>query len=306
MISKTTVGGAFAAIIAGGLSLRAPPAHAQAPPEEEGAPSAEPAEPAEQPEAAPGEILPSAQPPKPPKPSRVWKDIVVVPRKPVLKIKRFELAPFAGVNINDPLIGHYSLGAEVNYFLTDVLSVGVAGSKFFKDQQDLDLDVRRTYRLAARTNSYDYGASLNFGYVPAYGKFTIFNRWLLHWEGLVTAGVGVVHTTIIPRQPDDPKFSTMNIAPNLGMGGRIWLTRWMSVFFLFRDFIYNDHFEPTDREGIEDEYCRAQDEEITGSCRDDAIDRVSDKAETGLVNNIMFMAGASFFLPTDFQYTTFR
>src|SRR5262249_14691177 len=54
-----------------------------------------------------------------------WQDIVVVPRKAFLKGGRVELQPFTGVTINDNLIRHYVFGADINYFLTDALWVGV-------------------------------------------------------------------------------------------------------------------------------------------------------------------------------------
>ena len=61
-----------------------------------------------------------------------WQDIVVVPRKAFLKGGRLELAPFAGVTVNDNLIRHYVFGGDFNYFLTDALWVGLQGQYFVK------------------------------------------------------------------------------------------------------------------------------------------------------------------------------
>lgn len=327
MSQRTTLG----AIVALGIALRAAPAAAQSAPPAVSASDEEkaPGEKTGEEEAAPGEAAPAAPEGVPvptaeagvdiPKvrtsPQKLWRDIVVVPRKDVLKARRFEIAPYWGMNVNDPVITHFALGADANYFLTDVLWLGIEATKYFSKQEDIDFDVRRTYRMAARVNDLDYGAGLNFGYVPAYGKFTILNQALIHWEGFVTAGVGIVGTTIIPRQVDDPKFSTLNIAPSVGAGGRVWLSRWLSVWFVFRDYIFNDKYEPTDRERIENEFCEgrlmgvtnpAEEQAIREDCAADALDLVKDNADTALINNLMFMVGASFFLPTDFQYTTFR
>ena len=57
-----------------------------------------------------------------------WQDIVVVPRKAFLKGGRLELAPFAGITVNDNLIRHYVFGVDLNYFLTDALWVGAPGA----------------------------------------------------------------------------------------------------------------------------------------------------------------------------------
>ena len=61
-----------------------------------------------------------------------WQDIVVVPRKAFLKGGRLELAPFAGITVNDNLIRHYVFGVDLNYFLTDAFWVGLQGQYFVK------------------------------------------------------------------------------------------------------------------------------------------------------------------------------
>ena len=61
-----------------------------------------------------------------------WQDIVVVPRKRFLKGGRLEIAPIAGITVNDNLIRHYMFAADLNYFLTDALWVGVQGEYFVK------------------------------------------------------------------------------------------------------------------------------------------------------------------------------
>src|SRR5262245_21652735 len=89
-------GGASDATAAPADSGQAAPAGGEAAP-------AEP--PAEGGEAAlPGEEE-GANKPKPPT-TLSWQDIVVVPRKAFLKGGRLEMAPFAGVSINDNLIRH--------------------------------------------------------------------------------------------------------------------------------------------------------------------------------------------------------
>ena len=65
-----------------------------------------------------------------------WQDIVVVPRKAFLKGGRLELAPFAGMTVNDNLIRHYMFGVDLNYFLTDVFWVGLQGQYFVKQLTD--------------------------------------------------------------------------------------------------------------------------------------------------------------------------
>lgn len=213
-----------------------------------------------------------------------WDDIVVVPRKGFLKGGRLELAPFTGITLNDVLIRHYTLGADLNFYLTDVLSVGLQGQYFLKERSERDSLVRLQYNRISTLNKYKYAAALNFGYVPGYGKFALFNRYIWHWDVFVMAGVGLIWTEIIPRIPGEKTFSNMNIMPDFGAGTRFFLNDWLTVSFSVRDYVFNDKFEPTDRK------------------RGDTIEAVKGRAISQFVNNIMFCAQVGFFLPPSFQY----
>src|SRR5205823_15096933 len=65
-----------------------------------------------------------------------WADILVVVRKPFLKVRRTELYPFTAVTMNDNMIRHYTIGGEFNYYLTDVLAVGVEGQYYTHSFQE--------------------------------------------------------------------------------------------------------------------------------------------------------------------------
>jgi len=110
---------------------------------------------------------------------RSWQDVVVVPRKAFLKDGRLELFPFTGVSLNDVLIRHYSFGGNLNYYLTDVFSIGLEGQYFIKERTDRESIVGLQYNRIATLNRYLYAGALNFGYVPGYGKFTLFNRYII-------------------------------------------------------------------------------------------------------------------------------
>jgi outer membrane beta-barrel protein len=217
-----------------------------------------------------------------------YEDIVVVPRKAFLKSGRLELAPLAGVTLNDNLIHHYSVGGELNFYLTDVFSIGVQGQYFIKERSERDSLVGLQYNRVPTLNKYKYAGALNFGYVPGYGKFTLFNKYIWHWDIFVSAGVGAILTEIIPRIASDPAFQNINIMPDFGLGTRFFLNDWLTVNFALRDYVFNDKFEPTDRTRGED------------------IATVKARASSQFVNNIMFFASVGFYLPTSFQYRTPR
>ena len=178
---------------------------------------------------------------------RSWQDVVVVPRKAFLKDGRLELFPSTGVSLNDVLIRHYSFGGNLNYYLTDVFSIGLEGQYYIKERTDRESIVGLQYNRIATLNRYLYSGSLNFGYVPGYGKFTLFNRYIIHWDLWVQGGVGLIQTEIIPRVVGDTTFKNNRIAPSLGLGTHLFLSNWLTFNVAVKDYVFNDLFEPTDR-----------------------------------------------------------
>ena len=222
-----------------------------------------------------------------------WADIVVVPRKAFLKGGRFEFQPFTGITVNDSLIRHYVLGVDLNYFLTDVFWIGLQGQYFIHQLTNQEELVGSEYNRAPTLNQYLYGGALNFGYVPVYGKFALFNRSILSWEIWASAGVGVTFTKVIPRDPANDAFAFQNtdITPNVGIGSRFFLLNWLSVNFALRDYLVPDKFEP-----IRDPAAAP----ITSSAQYKA------QAQSELVQNVLFYVGVGLYLPTKFQYKTPR
>src|SRR5688500_8165995 len=111
-----------------------------------------------------------------------WKDILVVVRKPFLKLRRTELSPFTAVTMNDNMITHYTIGGEFAYWMTDVLAVGVEAQYYVHSfAEPFDLVARQARRLPT-VNQYNWSSALNFHYVPVYGKFAVFDRRLVAWE----------------------------------------------------------------------------------------------------------------------------
>jgi outer membrane beta-barrel protein len=217
-----------------------------------------------------------------------WQDVVVVMRKPFLKQGRFELQPSWNVTLNDNMIRHHAASAQLIYWLTDALAIGVEGNYYtrfgFLGPHEL---VATAYRRLPTLNEYKWGAALNFHYAPIYAKFAVFNKFLVHWEGRFTAGVGVMQSEVLPRNPEHPGWTNTLIAPNIGFEARVFVTDWITLNLGVKDYIFVDKFESVDREMANVEDAKAN-------------------ATTQLINNIMFTAGFSFWIPTGFQYTTFR
>lgn len=219
-----------------------------------------------------------------------WKDILVVIRKPFLKVRRYELMPFVATTMNDNMIRHYTVGAQLNYYLTDVLALGLEGQLYrAQTREPFDLIGRQARRLPT-VNEYNWSAALNFHYVPVYGKFAILDKKLVTWEVLFTAGIGVAQSSVIERDVNYPGFDNFLIQPNIGAGMRFFLNKAITISMGFRDYMFIDKFEPTNR----------------SATMNTTSDQAKENADSAFINNVMFQIGLSVWFPLSFEYTTFR
>ena len=217
-----------------------------------------------------------------------WEDIVVVPRKAFLKRHRFELAPFSAISINDSMIRHYSFGGDLTFYLTDVFSVAAEGQYFIKERSERESLVGFQFNRATTLNRFKYSTSLVFGYVPGYGKFGLFNKYIVHWDVTVNAGIGVIWTEIIPVRIDDQIFSNTDICPSLAISTRMFVTDWLALSIGLRDYMFIDKFENKNRP--------------EGQNAADA--KANDVSE--FTQNVMVFVSAGLYLPTSFSYKTPR
>lgn len=224
-------------------------------------------------------------------PRKAWEDIVVVPRKAFLKKYRLELAPFAGITLNDPLIRHYSFGADLNFYVTDVLSVGAEGQYFIKELSHRESLVGLQYYLVPTINKLKYHYALTFGYVPGYGKFGLFNKWIVHWDLTFSLGVGRIRTEIIPRAFGDASFTNDNWTIHPALGVRLFVLDWLTLSLSFRDYIYRDIFELKGR---------------TSDMTVAEVKQQSQNSQTQLVQNIMMFFSVGLYIPPSFTYRTPR
>lgn len=219
-----------------------------------------------------------------------WKDILVVIRKPFLKVRRIELLPFVATTMNDNMLRHYTAGAQLNYYITDVLAFGIEGQAYTSQAREpFDLIGRQARRLPT-VNEYNWSFALNAHYVPVYGKFAILDKHLVTWEAFLTGGIGVAQSSVIERDVNYPGFSNFLIQPNIGASMRFFLTRALTVTLGFRDYIFVDQFEPTDR----------------SPTMNTTADQAKSNADSAFINNVMFQIGLSVWFPLSFDYTTFR
>lgn len=214
--------------------------------------------------------------------------IFAVQQRFIIKKRRFELQPFWGLTLNDQFVGHPGPGLGINYYITEVLAVGVNGQFYqpFNSDSAFNAQVRRAARVGVPLTEYQWGAALNFTYVPANGKFAGFQNFIFHYDAYVVGGIGAISTRPIPViDPDNRNFDwEPKVAFNAGIGLKIFFNRWFAAVLEVRDYIFIDKLENT-----------SVDEDAPGN-RDTWV------GQSSLTNHVQAQLGVSVFVPFSFDY----
>jgi outer membrane beta-barrel protein len=216
-------------------------------------------------------------------------EIYAVQQQYVIKSGRFEIMPYFEFTLNDQFVNHDAPGLALNYYITQVLAVGVNGNWYdgLNAEQDFNFQNRRAARISVPLNDYQLSGDVNFTYVPMYGKFAGFGDFIFHYDAYIDGGVGVIRTKPIPIiDPDNRKFADWNTLINfdVGIGFRIFFNRWIAAVLEIRDLMYFEKIE--------------------------AITLAPNRADpqfwydpnTHFTNNVQMQVGLSMFLPTSFEY----
>ncbi|MEZ4272646.1 MAG: outer membrane beta-barrel domain-containing protein [Myxococcota bacterium] len=157
--------------------------------------------------------------------------VKAVPRKPVLKKHRVELTPFFGVSLNDAFFTHMAVGGTAVFFAHDNFALGVRGQWLFAHPETDNVEVVRTSQISvpAVFDKPKIFGSLDFYWIPIYGKLSLFNRAIVPFDFYLLAGLGFAQAGDNTRP-----------AMNWGVGQRFMLADWMALRFEVFDQIYLD------------------------------------------------------------------
>ncbi len=217
-------------------------------------------------------------------------EIYAVQQIYALRINRVELAPSAAFTLNDPFVSHPAIAIGLNYWWTNVLAIGANFLWYegLENESGLNFFIRRSTRLAVPVSAYQFGAHLNFTYVPLYGKFAMFNEFIFQWDAYIVGGVGIMRTRPIPVV--DPEVRSFDydwrVAFNVGLGLRVFVTRWLAVFGEIRNYMYLEQLEALDV--------------AIGDARFRNATWTQDSP--AFTSNVTVHLGLTFFLPFDFEY----
>jgi outer membrane beta-barrel protein len=238
----------------------------------------------------------AADGPAEPAPQReaIAEEIYAVQQIYALRLKRLELAPSVAITLNDPYLKHYGLGLAMNYWFTNVLALGFNfiwydwGTNPLERGTNIIPRIQNQFRLGVPINDWQMGLWVNFSYVPFYGKFKV-RKKIFQWDSYLIGGVGFMRTQPIPVfDPAVRSFDWQtNVAFNVGIGLRIFLTRYLTFFTEFRAYMWPDQFENVDV---------APD----GAGRSDPATWL--QSDSTFVANTSIQIGFTLFLPVKFEY----
>ncbi|MCC6557260.1 MAG: outer membrane beta-barrel domain-containing protein [Polyangiaceae bacterium] len=213
-----------------------------------------------------------------------------------LRYHRFEVNPYWGITMNDQFVAHPGPGLAVNWYITNVLAVGVNGNFYagLNSASDFNFQTSRAARVGEPVTEYQWNANANFTYVPAYGKFAGFSDFIFHYDFYVLGGVGAISTR--PIAVIDPDNRTFNFEPKIafhvGGGLRIFFNRWFAAMLEVSDYIFFDKLEnPEIASGI------GADGKPNSQNPDTWL-----KDGTSFTNNVQAQVGFSVFLPFSWEY----
>jgi outer membrane beta-barrel protein len=207
-----------------------------------------------------------------------------------LRVRRFELNPFWGITLNDQFVSHPGPGLALNYYISNVLFVGLNGEYFqpFNQDQAFNSQVRRAARVAVPLTEYQWMGNLQVGYVFAYGKFAFLSDFIFQYDAYLVGGVGMIFNRPIPIiDPDNRNFQYKgHLSGNAGVGLRVWVNRWLAITTELRDYFFADDLEaltvalpPADKD--------------PSTWYD---------PKSYFTNNVQAQVGASIFIPFSFDY----
>ncbi len=215
-------------------------------------------------------------------------EVYAVQQAYVLRRRRLEVNPYWGFTLNDQFVSHPGPGLALNYYISNVLAVGLNGNLYsgLNVDSDFNFQNRRAARVSNPINEYAWNANVNFTYVPIYGKFSTFSKFIFHYDIYAVGGVGAISTRPIPViDPDNRKFDySPKIAFNAGVGLRIFFTRWLAANLELRDYAYIEKLE-----------------NLTVSTTNPSDDKTwLDKSS--FTNHVQAQLGLSVFFPFSWQY----
>jgi len=166
------------------------------------------------------------------------REIETLQKRLFRKDSRHEFSLYFGVIPNDEFFSYYPIGGRWNYFFAEDFGIEVWGSYLIRVKSELEEFLESNFNeslLVDIPQSLQWLAGANFLWSPVHGKLGMFADKLAHFDAHLAFGVGAVGTTV--RELGDEK-GKVDIAGNIGIGLRFYITRDIALRFDYRQFFY--------------------------------------------------------------------
>jgi outer membrane beta-barrel protein len=246
-----------------------------------------------------------------PKPKPLEEKIIVNQRKPFLHTRRKEVTALAGATANDPFLIHYSAGGAFQYYVSDVLSVGIQGQKYFETNTGLSSDVIGLGAVPD-LNKLDFYGGVHFSYIPVYGKFALFNQNVVAFDTFVTLGAGITGNKIL--QPfgynkvltQEGLEGFCNSVPGQGFAGAGAFCEEEGGDLVNKNKLKDEFFSFSPSVGGGFRFVLNDFMGLTFDAKDYFIQETTLSGKKIFAQNVVVSVGTSFFFPTAFQYQSAR
>jgi outer membrane beta-barrel protein len=188
--------------------------------------------------------------------------IKAVSRKTFLKAGRFEFEPHAMMTVNDSFFRTFAAAGRLAWHLDDAFALEIGGGYIapFMVQTLEPVDLLRDSGALINVDNKPFAlVDVGLTFSPVYGKVAFLGDSIINFDGFLSAGVGGTF---------DNGADLVHPTMNVGIGARVFLTRWLVVRADLRDYIYPQ-----------------------------------DKLDISTLQNLMFIGlGLGFYFPFDFEY----
>jgi outer membrane beta-barrel protein len=157
--------------------------------------------------------------------------VKAVPRKTMLKRQRIELTPFFSLSLNDAYFQHLAAAGSAVFYPHDAFGIGVGVDWLYANVKSDSVDAVRQ-NLTSVPAVFEHPrmfAHVDAYWVPIYGKLSLFDSQIIHFDIYATAGMGVAFAG--GRRPP---------LATVGVGHRFVLNDFMALRFEVRDHLFVD------------------------------------------------------------------
>lgn len=164
----------------------------------------------------------------------------IVRRKVLYRSTRFEIAPQAGLTLNDAFRRNILAGVGLQYHLTNEFGIGVSGGYgLVQTNTDLsnNIEAELTTRNPTRLRSISYAqvqwlADFTLSYVPIFGKFSVFRAVVIPYDFHLNGGLALVNeagSAAVDGGTVDPEVEGLRPGGSIGGGVRLFLSDMISL-----------------------------------------------------------------------------